>query len=332
KLLFNSKLPTTLYQLLPLILSILFATSRWYFNFARFSFEATFLIFLELISLYFIFSWLVHPQGVRKLIVSAIFAGLAYNSYTPGRIFFLVPLFLIVLLSLRAKRSNLNFDKIASSLTSFIPRNDIIKTFLLFLIPFLITILPLTIYISFHKDDRFDKQFYPKNTEMKLSEKINFFTTNIIYIAKEFNIRGDINGRHNYPDKPALNPILGILFISGLIIALLQYKKQTNQIMLIYFLIALIPATLTYPWENPNMLRTFTVIPSVIYFVGNSIVWISNRFTKKFKFLPVFILTFLFISCFYEIRTYFIYQVPVFKDAFDARGNLQNNLKMKINK
>ncbi|MDO8610845.1 MAG: glycosyltransferase family 39 protein [bacterium] len=339
KLLFNSKLPTILYQLLPLILSILFTTSRWYFNFARFSFEATFLIFLELVSLYFIFSWLVHPQGGKLkntlLILTGVFAGLAYNSYTPGRIFVLVPLFVILITFISNKKMHFKNLFNRSNFLNFIN----FKTLLTFLIPFIIIIIPLTIYISLHKDDRFDKQFYPKNTEMKLSEKINFFTTNIIYIAKEFNIRGDINGRHNYPGKPALNPILGLLFIAGLILTIKSvfskdsseksFNKYVNITFLIYFIIALIPATLTYPWENPNMLRTFTVIPSIIYFVGNSIEWIHTRFIKKIKILPLFILVFLTISCVYEIRTYFVYQSQVFKDAFDARGNLQNNLKIK---
>ncbi len=53
--------------LLPFSLSIIFITSHWYFNFARFSFEATFLIFLELTSLLFIISWPLHPAGDMNL-------------------------------------------------------------------------------------------------------------------------------------------------------------------------------------------------------------------------------------------------------------------------
>jgi len=66
--------------------ALMFITSRWYFNFARFSFEPTFLLFLEFCSILTILIY-----GKRKqpffLIASGVFAGLAYNSYTPGRFF-----------------------------------------------------------------------------------------------------------------------------------------------------------------------------------------------------------------------------------------------------
>ena len=42
-----------LQSFMPLTASLIFLTMRWYFNFARFSFEATFLVFLELVSIYF---------------------------------------------------------------------------------------------------------------------------------------------------------------------------------------------------------------------------------------------------------------------------------------
>src|SRR3989338_11271881 len=42
---------------IPFILSLILITSRWYFNFARFSFEVTFLLFLELTAIYFLLLW-----------------------------------------------------------------------------------------------------------------------------------------------------------------------------------------------------------------------------------------------------------------------------------
>jgi hypothetical protein len=348
----NNHPPNTLHltpNFFALILSIIFVTSHWYFNFARFSFEATFLVFLELTSLYFIISWLNHPsislrinpQGYMKLILSGIFAGLAYNSYTPGRIFFLIPLSFVVLLSLRAPKGRGNLLIRLLRLPPWRdPRNDMVRTIFLFLVPFLIVILPLTFYIFTHKDDRVDKQFFPKNTEMKLSEKVDFFTKNITSIALMFNFKGDINGRHNYPGKPALNPILGILFIVGLIISIKNYKNIYSLLFIIYYFIALIPATVTYPWENPNMLRTITAIPSIIYFMGISLKWIvktifptpeplrSRVNTRVSKNIVLFlILTSLFLSSIYELRTYFIYQTKVFKQAFEVKNSLPKAFK-----
>ena len=44
----------TMKQWLPFILSLILPSSRWFLNFSRFSFEATFLLFLELTSIYFL--------------------------------------------------------------------------------------------------------------------------------------------------------------------------------------------------------------------------------------------------------------------------------------
>lgn len=293
------------HTLLPFLLSIALITSHWYLNFARFSFEATFLVFLELLSLLFAIiavgeknqkkgfsgNWLYIPSG--------ILAGLAYNSYTPGRIFFVVPLLLIIF-------SNLKHST-----------KDKIKSFLLYLIPFVIVVLPLTFYIMVNKDDRVDKQFYPKNTEMSVGEKFSFFLRNIGSLGLMFNVKGDINGRHNYPGKPALNLILGILFIAGLIHAIKNIKSTNNKVFLAYFIIALIPATVTYPWENPNMLRTITVIPSIAYFIGVLITGALEKFSRSKIIILIFFILLTTLSSFYELRTYFIYQSQVFDDAFE---------------
>src|SRR5207302_1232016 len=77
------------YELLALFSTIVFITLRWYFNFARFSFEATFLLFFELCSLYYLFNFLKKKQLLHACLC-ALFAGLAFHSYYPGKIFFLV--------------------------------------------------------------------------------------------------------------------------------------------------------------------------------------------------------------------------------------------------
>lgn len=314
--------------LLPFLLSLAFVTSRWYFNFSRFSFEATFLIFLELSSLYWLFCYLNKQKKLRFLIMSGLFAGLAFNSYTPGRVFFIVPLFGIFMSYLHElELSRYNIVQIVIHLIQY----KFLKIFLFFIIPFIITIIPLSFYILTHQDDRFDKQFYPKNTEMSLIEKADFFSRNVTSLALMFQVKGDINGRHNYPGKPALNPIIGTLFIIGLILAIKNFKEINNQIFLFYFLIASLPMLLTYPWENPNMLRTITTIPSIIYFVGFALVRIINKIQISKKILITGLCIFFILSALYEIRTYFVFQTPVFSDAFEAPLTLQDALQLKPN-
>ena len=278
-----------------LLSTVIFLSARWFFNFARFSFEATFLLTLELASIYFLFlpsKWV--------LLLSGLFAGLAFNSYTPGRIFFLLPLSFLI------------FQKWNKST---------VKRLLLFLVPFIILASPLSLYLMRHQDARVDRLLFWKNQEMTLADKINGTWQNVYSISAMFNFKGDLNGRHNYPGKPALNPILGILFIAGLLVAIKNWRNVYNRFFLFYFLLSLFPSIMIYPWENPNMLRTFTAIPAVVYFVGQAIT------AAKRNAWQIAIVVLIVISSVYEIRTYFKYQAPVFNKAFEINKPLNKIIK-----
>ena len=310
----NYQLPTT--KILPFLLALTFLSMRWYFNFARFGFEVTFLLFLELTSLYYMLRY-KNTNTWTHLFISGLFSGLAYNSYQPGRIYFIIPFFFLLSSIMTAKRPPTQWS--------------LAKCMLVFFTPIIILAAPLTFYLMKNPDIRIYQQFYPNNHEMTVQEKGDFFLRNLSSTAGIFNIKGDVNGRHNYPNKPALNPILGVLFVAGLIIALINYKDKYNQLFLFWFFLSLAPTLVTYPWENPNMLRTFTAIPSIVYFVGLTIVWISNfefiHGALKKKLLLAIMFFLLGISSIYEVRTYFIHQSEVFKEAFEAERSLKSYLK-----
>ena len=301
-----------LYIFFPTTGTFLFATMRWYFNFARFGFEATFVLLLELSSLLFFLTYLDHRRK-KWLIPSGFFAGLAYNSYQPGRLFFVIPLILLFLYILERKQHRLD--------SSFFTKYTA-TTFLSFLIPFIICITPLSLYLFKNKDVRLNQLMYPANTEMSVGEKFQFFGRNVTSTTLMFSVKGDVNGRHNYPNKAALNPLMSLLFIVGFVLAFWHIKNEMNQLFIFYFLVAVCPALLTYPWENPNMLRTITCIPSIIYFCTYALAHIYFALEKKlhihYKILVVGIFVFISLSALYDLRTYFIFQAPVFKQAFEA--------------
>ncbi|MFQ5452334.1 MAG: hypothetical protein ACE5DQ_02105, partial [Candidatus Paceibacterota bacterium] len=322
---------------LAVILALVFVTLRWYFNFARFAFEATYLIFLELISLYFILR-AVRSKNLHEIALSAIFAGLAYNSYVVGRMFFVVPLFYLIVFYL----GGVDKRHLRGADNSRYKTPEVIRRVFYFLIPFLIVIAPLTLYFSQNPDIRVSQQLYFLDPNLELPQKISFFFSNIWENMKMFIVSGagDANGRHNYPFKPALNPVIFILFIAGLLSALKNWKHRYNSVFLVYFLVGFFPTILTYPHENPNMLRTVTILPSVVYLVGLAIQASYNFITRlslkpplrwthsKFvKILPLFLLISILLglvgSSLYEFRTYFIFQKLVFEEAFDVRDGLE---------
>jgi 4-amino-4-deoxy-L-arabinose transferase-like glycosyltransferase len=298
----KNAIQTMEHQWLPFVCSLIFVTSRWYFNFARYAFEGTFLITLELSSILFFLEYIKH-KSIKYLIFSGIFAGLTFHSYIPGRIFFIVPLFFLVRYHW--------------------------KQILWFLIPFLVVIAPLVMYLTTHQDLRVKEQMYLTSNRYPLPEKIGFFATNVLNTTLMFNVIGDMNGRHNYPGKPALNPFIGILFLIGLFSSLKHLDKKRNQLFILYFIVSLIPTLLTAVNENPNMLRTITALPAVAYFAGNGIASLVTLSKNYRKLIVIGITALLLFSMIYELRTYFLFQDAVFKDdAFKIRKNLDEVISM----
>ncbi len=275
-------------------LALILLTSHWYLNFARFSFEATFLLFLELSALYFIIRF-SEKKSDYFLVLSAVFTGLSFHSYYPGRLFVVVPLLLLLLLKIK------------------------IKLFALFISTFLLVAAPLLIYLSAHKDIRITQQSFMNNRALSFQKKISYFADNVSRVALMFHFKGDSNGRHNYPEKPAVNPALGILFVIGLAISLKQIKKAPNVLFISYFLVSLVPSLFTYPQENPHMLRTISALPPLVYFIGVTVNYIVTHIPKTYVKKIWFLLFFLFlVSSLYELRTYFYYQKKVFDKAFEV--------------
>ena len=295
---------------LPFILSCIFLSLRWYFNFARFSFEATFLLFLELISILFLFLWLEKRRSIY-FVLSAVAAGLSFLSYYPGRIFFLLPLSSIFILS----------------------RKDRIKKSIKYGIIVLIVAFPLTGYILFHPDLRVKEQLFLTDKKLSIIQKINYFSTNIARSAYSFNLFGDLNGRHNYPGKPIMNPIAGTFFLFGILVSVLNIHIFYNRFFLAFFALSIIPTLFTYPAENPNVLRIFTSIVPAVYFIGNGLVYLfeAEERAKKTVFIVFAAIILMFaLGAMYDVRTYFKYQKNVFKKAFEVNGRLPIILRLRL--
>ncbi len=307
----NKKLKTKLILFLPLFL----ASTRWFFNFARFGYEATFLLSLEILSLSFLFSY-INKDSKKALIASGIFTALAYNSYAAGRIFFLLPGIILTMQVLKTRKY---------------------QDLLVWSSSFLILTLPLNMYfITQGTDKRAVQQIFFLDPNLNMQEKISFLYQNIKKYILMFFYKGDINGRHNYPGKPALSPIQIPLLLSGTALLIKKAKELKQPILtfLLWSIISLIPPVLTYPWENPNMLRSFTILPS-LSFIFSLGVFAIHDITKKFKANIWTLFTLILLAnTFYELRTYYVFQKPIFSQAFIEVTPLEKLYKLgklKIN-
>ncbi|HJZ24157.1 MAG TPA: hypothetical protein VJ201_06905, partial [Candidatus Babeliales bacterium] len=146
-----------------------------------------------------------------------------------------------------------------------------------------------------------------------------------------FYTQGDLNGRHNFPGKPALNPIVGVLFTFGLIFALRDYKNANNQIFIVFFLLSLIPIIVTHPSDNPSMLRSFTALPATIYFAGLSMQNLINKFKSQAAVVGIFLIIIVVVSAILDLRTYYLFQARVQKNAFEVTCPLQEVVQLNPN-
>jgi hypothetical protein len=242
------------------------------------------------------------------LAVSGLFAGLAFNSYQPGRLFVFIPLFFFL------------FHVISEKGKAFLHDNQFYRQLATFIVPFVIVIFPLTSYLMVNPDIRVQQQLYFADEDLNYSQKASFLAENIAKTAGMFHVQGDLNGRHNYPGKPALNIIAGVLFLVGFIRAGIRFRDPTNATFLVFFFVSLVPTLLTYPSENPHMLRTIAAVPSVLYFCGLALMLGYDTIRPRTSLKPVYVYGILGLvvamSALYDLRTYYVYQTQVFPAAF----------------
>lgn len=284
----------------------LLATTRWYITFARFSFEATFLLFLELSAVLLLV--LYFQKKPRFLLwISAFFTGLAFHSYYPGRIFAVVPIMYLLLL------------KKWKETTGFIALTGLVMA-------------PLIIYLAVMPDIRVQQVSVFAQAE-NMTDVIKYVGENAVKVTGMFIWEGDGNGRHNFPFKPALNPIQLILAGIGFVLMIIHRKTKWNTLFLIWGVVAILPSLFTVTYENPNMLRTVTDLPAIIYAIVlavERIVDFSSR--KKRPFALILIICFLVLSQFYDLRTYFTFQSRVSRNSFEITCPLKESLSFKATK
>ncbi|OGK66449.1 hypothetical protein A2209_01710 [Candidatus Roizmanbacteria bacterium RIFOXYA1_FULL_41_12] len=279
--------------------ALIFGFSHWVFNFSRFGFEATYLLFWELFGVINLLSYLKNKKILNLgLLLVATLA--SFYSYLPGRLFFLLPTAIMII------------NKVKT------------KYWLTYLILFSVFALPLVL-VTGGTENRVQELLY-LNQDLPLITKLGYFWENIVKNILMLNFYGDLNGRHNYPGKPGLNPAMGVLFWIGLALSL---KNRTKYwFFYLWIILSIVPSLLTLPTDNPHFLRTYTVTVGLVFLITLALKTLFKRFPKA----VILILLLVIASGIYEVRTYFKYQKPVFNKAFEKTPLDLNKLKIGNNR
>ncbi|HEY4722999.1 MAG TPA: hypothetical protein VII92_14195, partial [Anaerolineae bacterium] len=146
-----------------------------------------------------------------------------------------------------------------------------------------------------------------------------------------FTFGGDPIARYNLPGRPVFDPITGILFYFGLLLAIKRWREPRNLFVLIWLPIGLLPSMLSD--SAPSFLRASVSLPVTFLFPALAVDWMlkpcedsgdlrSRAFARLWVLLRVFVSSWLIIAAVFTIRDYFV----VWPNRSDVREVYRSDL------
>lgn len=229
-----------------LIFAALLAVSSWSLNFSRMGVNYIATPLFILLAVGFVLRAL-RTQRLGCWLWAGLALGMGLNFYTSFRLFVpVLPLFV---------------------LAAGIARCDLWKAswrgLLLFVFAGLLASGPLLTFAVTNRDtflERTGETFVLRGVPD--GEELQTLWENTRKHLLMFNWRGDVNGRHNLPGRPMLDPVLAGLFVVGLAICLWRWRRPGYLLLLLWLAFTLLGGILTLAFESPQSLRANGSIPA----------------------------------------------------------------------
>lgn len=103
--------------------------------------------------------------------------------------------------------------------------------------------------------------------------------TNALQTAGMFLVTGDMDPRDNLPGRPALDPLLFILFVTGLIVALARWRSPLYALLVIWLIVMCLPSALTE--FAPNLRRAIGAMPAAILLCALGGDWLMTALARR---------------------------------------------------
>lgn len=287
------------------------ATSFWHINFSRIGFRAILMPLVLSLALIFFLRALKNKRLV-DFTASGIVFGIGLYTYTGFRMALFIPttIFILKFVQYGIQKKLFPFLSWRNFKNFFITDGWWKWTF--FFASMVLVALPLAWYFIQNSADvssRASGVFV-----FSRPEPFKEFLASTMKTLGMFNIKGDMNWRHNDAGSPQLFFPVGIFFLLGIWILLKELggsilhciKKGTDIsplhasyfVILIAFFVMLLPAVLT--WEGiPHALRTLGVIPLVYLAVGLGFSWTLLRIENIYRRRRIPLITlFIFLTVF----------------------------------
>ncbi len=293
-----------------LLAATLLALTHWYIAISRVAIELSEILFFTILNLYCLSLFLnVDPSTatignfkIKKkyifILLTGLTFGLVQHTYQSARVYLL---FYILFFPIYwwVKKVRLK---------------EMVVYSLLFALGFIITLSPL-IFAYLQHPESFDSRkgelvFYqnlgPQDLLWSLKES-TFRTLGM------FHFRGSDVSCYNVPARPMLDPYSSFFLIIGFVLALKNFRREVNLVLLLFFAVALVPSIISYWPAAPHGLRASGVIIPTMVWVGLGLEKTSQLF-KKYQW--IFLIFALLIIGYLNLKTYFVDQASLQTDCF----------------
>jgi uncharacterized membrane protein len=231
---------------LGILLALLLAVTRWELIWSRIGMHGVTVPFFALLTFGLILRAL-RLQRFRDYLLSGFSIGLGLCFYVPFRLFPLVMIILLILISITQ-------------------REYIKKTWrhlLVLIVGVFVISVPISQFAIFHSDE-----FWGRTEQVSIfsGRTINEGIETAIKTTGEhaamFTFKGDRNGRHNIPSEPMLDIVTGSLFIFGIALCLFRLKQTVSIVLLCWLMLMLTPGIFSLDFESPQTLRAIGSLPA----------------------------------------------------------------------
>jgi sugar lactone lactonase YvrE len=267
---------------------VLFAVMRYDLTFSRIALHGVTTPFFELAVLYW-FDRFLDRRRIVDMAWLAVTLGIGLAFYTPFRLF---PIALAVfaaswvvggLMRRRSWRPPCASIPLPimdwESALSFVRRSTPFA--IVFAIGMFVSTTPITEFALQNGQEFFARtntvSIFERRDEPDLGKALG---SNFSKHMLMFNVLGDRNGRHNLPNEPMLDPVMGALAVLGFALALRRWHDPANCLMLLMFFTMNLGGILSVDFEAPQSLRSIGVIPALVYFAALPLAALGSELTR----------------------------------------------------
>jgi Dolichyl-phosphate-mannose-protein mannosyltransferase len=227
----------------------LLAVSHWQVTASRWGWDEVLVTALTVAAFAVLFSG-VQDGRPSSFFLAGVLTGLAQFAYVAARLSALVAL---AFLALRAIQGG--------------PRRRLAQLGV-FSAGLLQTVLPMTVFWILHPATFAVREREISILPQLLAGNLRPLLENLRAYGLMLLVRGDANPRQNLPGLPMLDPVVGLLFAAGLLVAAATWRQPESQLTLLWLSIGLVGGILSHPESAPNSYRVGIVAPACMLLAG----------------------------------------------------------------